>query len=172
MAAAMASSARDSSSSSVPTSTTLSATRPKPGANGVSARSAPESDGVRRESNTPDLHSHDRFLYLLGNCIGCSATVTVKSGELFQGIFSGASLEPFDSRYVLKMVRKVSGPTVNGSGDHPEYSGYGDDFAMTFSTTDVVDLSVQNVTPGKSQSKVPNGRSMPSLPLVQRTDRK
>ncbi|KAI9657549.1 MAG: hypothetical protein M1831_004165 [Alyxoria varia] len=115
-----------------------------------------------RESNTPDQHAHDRLLFLMANFVGNQATVTAKNGDRFSGIFSGVSLESSESRYVLKMVRKLpnfSDDQANGTTEASDLIGNGDDHAMTFSTSDVADLSAENISIDKASSKLTNGAS-------------
>ena len=93
----------------------------------------------------------------MASCIGCIAKVTVKNGERFAGVFSGSSVEPFESRYVLKMTRKLQTSRDTDVSDDPDYVGHGEDCVMTFATTDVTDLEVENVSTEKAQAKQPNG---------------
>ncbi|KAI9701453.1 MAG: hypothetical protein M1836_001508 [Candelina mexicana] len=115
-----------------------------------------------RETNTPDKHANDRLLFLLGNFIGLSATITTKNREKFEGIFSGASLEGAESTYVLSMAKKSTsagdGP-VNGATPESNhaYIGEAPNHRMVFETKDVVDLAVNNVSLNESQSKTLNG---------------
>jgi len=111
-----------------------------------------------RETNTADKHARDRLLFLLATFMGCTATVTVKSGNRFSGVFSGASLETTELAYVLKMVKQLQSEQTNGfSESHDGYVGYGDDHAMTFEIKDVVDMAVTNVFTEKLHSKLGNG---------------
>ncbi len=84
--------------------------------------------------------------------------MTVKSGNRFSGVFSGASLETTELAYVLKMVKQLQSEQTNGfSESHDGYVGYGDDHAMTFEIKDVVDMAVTNVFTEKLHSKLGNG---------------
>lgn len=81
---------------------------------------------------------------------GIDATLTLKNGEQFTGVFSGSSTEsPSKSVYILKMVKKTraaSQQQINGNAELPdEYVGEGDDHVMFFDTQDTVDFAVANV---------------------------
>lgn len=81
---------------------------------------------------------------------GTDATLTLKNGEQFTGVFSGSSLESSaKSVYILKMVKKIrlaSHQQVNGNTELPdEYVGEGEDHVMVFDTQDTADLAVANV---------------------------
>ena len=82
---------------------------------------------------------------------GNDATVTLKNGEQFTGIFSGASLEAAKPQYILKMVRRTRPPThqqANGDVESPsEYAGEGEDHMMVIDKEDTVDLHVPDVAP-------------------------
>lgn len=88
--------------------------------------------------------------------------ITLKNGEQLSGIFSGASVEPHDARYTLKMVKRLRGPTgqqVNGSPQaSDEYIGEGDEHVLSVVIQDTVDLSVTNVDLQSSESKAVNGK--------------
>jgi len=89
------------------------------------------------------------------------ATVTVKVGDSFRGIFFGATIEGPESAYLLKMVQQIKSGSkgdVNGSQENSgDYVGAGDDYAMTFDVKDVVDLAVEGDLVG-TQTKMQNGR--------------
>jgi len=93
------------------------------------------------------------------------ATVTVKVGDSFRGIFFGATIEGHESAYLLKMVQQIKlgnkGDSNGNSENSWDYIGAGDDHAMTFDVKDVIDLAVEGDLVG-TQSKMQNGR----LPLV------
>lgn len=153
-----------STTTSASVSTTLGKQRSIP--NGAINRPKSQNDSkppsqFPRETNTVDKHAHDRLLFLLATFIGCAATVTVKGGDRYSGVFSGASLETTEPAYVLKMVKQLvsnQNEHTNGFGEtHDEYVGYGDDHAMTFEIKDVIDLAVSNVFTEKLHSKLGNG---------------
>lgn len=84
------------------------------------------------------------------------ATLTLKNGEQFTGVFSGANLDtPAKAQYVLKMVKRTSLPIhqqVNGTIDMAdEYTGEGEDHVMTFEVQDTIDLTVKDVTTAAAQ---------------------
>ncbi|KAL8942856.1 MAG: hypothetical protein Q9211_001219 [Gyalolechia sp. 1 TL-2023] len=97
-----------------------------------------------------DKHAHDRLLFLMTHFMGLSAFITVKSGEVFSGVFFGASLDGNDQGYLLKMVQKIrpgDKAEANGNSEtHTDYIGSGEDHAMSFDTKDVVHLAVDGVT--------------------------
>jgi hypothetical protein len=81
---------------------------------------------------------------------GTDATLTLKTGEQFSGVYTGASLEtPAKSTYILKMVKRLRLPTsqqVNTHADLPDdFIGETDDHIMSFDVQDTVDLAVSNV---------------------------
>lgn len=133
--------------------------------NGTSARtkSVHEPRAPGHDASNPDKYAHDRLLFLIANMVGNPTTVTVKSGDRFTGILSGASLpkDPTDSpAFVLKMTKKVNSGTtqVNGHADAAdEYVGYGEDHVMTFSEKDIFDLNVNSLSLNKVSVKATNG---------------
>lgn len=156
-------------------------------ANGVSKSS---DNSTKRSHNTPattsaEKHAHDRLLFLLANFTvslthstrlhaltsrqGLPATVTLKNGEQFSGIFSGASTTPTDGRYILKMVKRVGAPAghqTNGAVElSDEYIGEGEDHVLAIDMQDTVDLEVRNVDLEGSQIKAASG-----MGHLQRTD--
>jgi len=92
---------------------------------------------------------------------GLPSTITVKNGDRFTGIFSTATLESAEYRYVLKMAKKLASSQnnhINGVTETSEdYIGTGPDHIMTFDTQDVVDLSVNNARLDQTSSRVTNG---------------
>ncbi|GAB7342085.1 hypothetical protein MBLNU457_g0363t1 [Dothideomycetes sp. NU457] len=103
-------------------------------------------------NDTDGRHAHDRLLFLLANFTGMDATVTLKNGEQFAGVFSGATTEQNNSSYVLKMTRRTkhaSTAQLNGDSASSDQSdqlvGQGPDHAMAFNAQDVIDLSVPSV---------------------------
>ncbi|KAK4496344.1 hypothetical protein PRZ48_012324 [Zasmidium cellare] len=93
-----------------------------------------------------DKHAHDRTIFLFSQFIGKDVTLTLKNGEQFTGVFSGASLESSKTQYVLKMVRRTSAPQANGNSDTSEYIGEGEDHVMSFDIQDTIDLAVPDVS--------------------------
>ncbi|KAI4164474.1 MAG: hypothetical protein LQ342_001787 [Letrouitia transgressa] len=118
-----------------------SISQPRPGA---------QKTAVSQESNSADRQTHDRLLYLLGNFMGLTASVTVKNGDVFSGIFCGAAMEINESNYLLKMVQKIKSGVKTEANTVPEllneYTGVGEDHAMSFDLKDVVDLAVEGAT--------------------------
>ncbi|KAL8646566.1 MAG: hypothetical protein Q9210_006062 [Variospora velana] len=113
-------------------------------------RAGPQKPVPNMELGLADKHARDRLLFLMAHFMGLSATVTVKNGEAFSGIFFGASLDGSDQAYLLKMVQKVRASDKtepNGSPDtYGDFIGSGEDYAMSFDTKDVVHLAVDGVT--------------------------
>ncbi|KAK5709708.1 poly(A)-binding protein binding protein [Elasticomyces elasticus] len=118
-------------------------------------QSQPEVNGVA------DKHAHDRLLYVLGNCVGLDATIGLKSGEQFTGVFTGFSSAANNSgKYMLSMVRRthVASPQQNDtaqtnghatptteSSSEEEFIGEGEDHTMAFDISDTTCLSVDDV---------------------------
>lgn len=113
-----------------------------------------------KESNTPDRHANDRLAYLYAKftvsaskdipgqmswsnpCFlqGLPATISLRSGDRYTGIFSSVIYEQSDAKYLLKMVKKVGNTDkqINGAIDSVDaYVGAGQDHTMTFPLRDV-----------------------------------
>ncbi|EMC97447.1 hypothetical protein BAUCODRAFT_452678 [Baudoinia panamericana UAMH 10762] len=108
-----------------------------------------------------DKHAHDRLLFVLAHSQGMDATITLKNGEQFAGIFAGGSFDSVStSKYALKMTRRVAPPSghqVNGNVEtHDETVGEGEDRVMTFDIQDTVSLDVKDVVTASAQQQ-PNG---------------
>lgn len=88
---------------------------------------------------------------------GQDATVTLRTGEVFTGVFSGASLESNEPRYILKMVKCANPPSQhqsNGVSDTSDvYIGEGEDHKMAFEIQDTTDLSVSSVSLQGAETK-------------------
>lgn len=138
-----------------------------------------------RESNTSDNHAHDRLVFLFTSFIvssrhalihlstrvltlnnlftqGLDATVVTRSGEKFSGIFSSSSLEPTNSSFVLKMVRRLSqqdqSRATNGVSEiEAPFLGSAPDHSVAFDVKDVIDVSVANVSTADVTAKGSNG---------------
>jgi hypothetical protein len=115
-----------------------------------------------RESNTPQKHAHDRLVFLYSHFIGRTATITVKSGEQFVGLFSGTSADPSGPEYTLKMARRLKKATMDSNStaqdDTEAYLGRAPDHAMKFGAKEVVNLEVQNVNFSETAVKQSNGK--------------
>jgi hypothetical protein len=84
----------------------------------------------------------------------------LKNGELYSGVLSGTSLDPNETRYVFKMVKRLrsEGP-VNGVTSVPdEYIGQGDSHVMSFDVGDCADVTFANIVLDGSQTKSQNGK--------------
>lgn len=114
---------------------------------------------INQEASIEKL-ANERLMYLLVNFMGLTATVTLKNGEVFSGIFFGASLEHNESTYILKMVQQIKTTEkseVNGTQDEMgAFVGVGEDHTMLFDIHDVTDLAVEGVGLG-AQDKHQNG---------------
>ena len=91
------------------------------------------------------------------NCI-----ITLKNGEKFNGIFSGASLRTPASRFDMKMVKRISratSPQPNLSEPLDEFIGTGDDHVMAFDLQDTLDLNVSGVQLLSAENKSSNGEN-------------
>ena len=129
---------------------------------------APKSN-TGQDAGSVEKLAHDRLLYLFANFMvrgiscrkdnsfnlfdmqGQTASVTVRSGDVFSGIFFGASIDNQDIAYLMKMVQQTKSmeknEAVNGVKDNQQdYIGIGDDHSMSFEGKDVVDLAVEGVS--------------------------
>lgn len=86
--------------------------------------------------------------------------MTLRNGERFEGIFSGASVEPSDARFTMKMVKRVSAATQsNGAAEKlNEYIGNGEDYMVAFDLQDTIDLNVWDVQLSAAEDKAQNGK--------------
>ena len=135
--------------------------------------SQPQQKGPADSSS--DKQASDRLLYLLAHCTvrlnskytvthisvesladvniyiqGTDATLTLKNGEQFAGVFSGTSTDSSAKNvYTLKMVKRTrlaSQQQTNGNAElSDEYIGEGDDHIIHFDVQDTADLLVANV---------------------------
>ncbi|KAH0543836.1 hypothetical protein FGG08_001875 [Glutinoglossum americanum] len=115
-----------------------------------------------KETNTPDKHANDRLLFLLANFLGRSATVTVKNGDIFTGVFTGSSVDPTEPAYVLKMVKHIKSVGSNEQSNGVKDSGYvgtGAEHVMIFELRDVVDLFVETISFNDMTTRPQNGVS-------------
>ena len=91
------------------------------------------------------------------------ASITVKNGDVFTGVFFGANMENHDSAYILKMVQHIKAGNrgeANGVLDSStSYIGRGEDYAMTFDTKEVVNLAIEGIV-FDGQPKLQNGGSL------------
>ncbi|KAI9723464.1 MAG: hypothetical protein M1828_004194 [Chrysothrix sp. TS-e1954] len=137
--------------------------------NGVNGRPRSQNEGAsssqeaQRTANTSDHSGHDRLILIMATMVGCLVKVTLKSGDQYSGIFSGASLDSTEQRYTLKMTKKVSvasNAQTNGATDaFDDYVGYGEDHVKTFDISDVADLNAPNVAADRLPAKLANGTS-------------
>ena len=80
--------------------------------------------------------------------------LSTKTGELYSGVFAGATTDGQDPTYLLKMVRQIktaSKSSVNGTADTAiDYIGVGADHSMSFGILDVAGMFAENVTDAAS----------------------
>ncbi|KAL8831794.1 MAG: hypothetical protein Q9170_005151 [Blastenia crenularia] len=114
------------------------------------AKSGPQKPTPAMEAGTADRHAHDRLLFLMTHFLGLCASITVKGGDIFSGVFYGASLEGNGQCYLLKMAQKVKqGDKCEANGnydDRSDFIGFGEDHIMPFDMKDVIHLAVDSVT--------------------------
>jgi hypothetical protein len=84
---------------------------------------------------------------------GLNASLLLKNGERYTGIFSSVS----DSHYVIKMARKQASQGKQTNGIIDELVGAGPERTLSFNVQDVVDLSVDEVRFDKMQARAQNG---------------
>jgi hypothetical protein len=93
------------------------------------------------------LYAYDTATDVSSPPKGHTATLSLTNGEKYTGIFSSIATEQSESRYLLKMVKKLpSEKQANGTSEASDgYVGTGANHAMTFSGRDVADFQVDNV---------------------------
>jgi hypothetical protein len=116
----------------------------------------------QKDTATPDRHANDRLVFLLAAAIGTSVTITTKSGDIYEGIFSYSTPDSTETNITLSMTKKIHSAgeaQTNGITDHESVlTGSGPDFAMIFNLRDVADVDIPELsipTAGKSQNGVP-----------------
>ncbi|KXS96840.1 hypothetical protein AC578_7387 [Pseudocercospora eumusae] len=106
-----------------------------------------------------DKHAHDRALFLFSQFVGKDVTLTLKSGEQFTGVFSGAALDGPKPQYFLKMVRRTrlqNSQQTNGDVQIPhEYIGEGEDHAMSFDLD--AEISAKDIAIATASAPQQNG---------------
>jgi len=111
-----------------------------------------------------DKHAHDRALFLFAQFVGKDATITLRNGEQFSGIFTGGIFESTKTLYTLKMAKRTRLPlhdqTSTSDDSTAEFVGQGYDHVLSIDIQDTVDLFVSDVTVvGGAPSQ--NGSSKP-----------
>ncbi|KAL8675829.1 MAG: hypothetical protein Q9186_007569 [Xanthomendoza sp. 1 TL-2023] len=113
-------------------------------------KASSQKPALNMELANADKHAHDRLVFLMANFMGFPASVTVKNGDIFSGIFFGSSFENSELGCLLQMVQKVkASDKAESNGDHEtygDYIGFGDNHAMSFDMKDVINLAVEGVT--------------------------
>jgi hypothetical protein len=87
---------------------------------------------------------------------GLNATLLLKNGDRYNGIFSTVS----DNRYIIKMAKKLPSQGGQANGVAVEQAGTGPDRTLSLNTNEVVDLHVDDVRFDKSLSRGQNGKAM------------
>ncbi|EXJ77414.1 hypothetical protein A1O3_09640 [Capronia epimyces CBS 606.96] len=131
--------------------------------NSFQARSSNHTrSAMPKEAGINDKQAHERLVYLFGAAIGLNIVVTVKSGERFEGLLAGSTLNPANSKIALKMVRKLqpaAGGQVNGTATREAaLVGSSPEHAMNFDVKDIADMLVSEFSPPEN-SKPVNGIS-------------
>jgi Ataxin 2 SM domain len=71
------------------------------------------------------------------------------SGERFEGVFCGSTLESGETNISIKMTKRISSATdarVNGIADSSSaFTGSGPDFAMVFDGKDIAEVSLPSL---------------------------
>ena len=141
----------------------------------VQGRSSPRPDN--NENDKGDHVLNERLLFLLANAMashpgpnnsfssnwclqGQVASVTVKNGDTYSGLFFGALMDKPEPEYLLKMVQHTKSGRrgeINGVRDNMrDYVGVGDDHAMSFKIKEVADLAFEGISIS-SQDRRSNG---------------
>ncbi|EXJ82059.1 hypothetical protein A1O1_08128 [Capronia coronata CBS 617.96] len=115
---------------------------------------------MQKEAGVSDKQAHDRLVYLFGATIGLSIAITVKSGDRFEGLLTGSTLNPTNSKITMKMVRK-SHPAASGQTNGTGYReaalvGSSPEHAMNFDVKDIADLVIPEFSPPEN-FKLANG---------------
>lgn len=133
----------------------------RPAANGATPRnkSVNEPRSPMRDMTSSDKLAHERLLFLIANMVGNAVNITVRNGEQYTGVLSGASLAKDNvdvPSFVLKMTRKIDAVSGQANGevnDADAYVGYGGDHVMTFGQKDLSDISVSELSLDKLSAK-------------------
>ncbi|EGP83104.1 uncharacterized protein MYCGRDRAFT_111497 [Zymoseptoria tritici IPO323] len=113
---------------------------------------------MKSSSEALDKQAHDRSLFLMAHFVGNDATITLKNGEQYTGVFSGGSFEANKALYVIKMAKQTrtagGQQQANGNSDlSGGYLGEGEEHIMSFDVQDTTDLYVQDVTTFTAQHR-------------------
>ena len=88
------------------------------------------------------------------------ASVTLKNGDTYSGLFFGALMDKSEPEYLLKMVQYTKysrkGETNGARDPVREYVGVGDDHAMSFKIKEVADFTLEGMSIS-NQDRRPNG---------------
>lgn len=149
--------------------------------NGVVSQSKPAPKASLQDSTSGEKPCNERLMFLFANAMvsfhepqavsflskytsqGQTSTITTKSGDIFSGIFFGASMDKSEPEYLLKMVQQVrAGHKGDANGVREtsrDFIGFGEDHAMSFKMKEVVDFAVEGI-PINNQDRRPNGWSL------------
>lgn len=87
--------------------------------------------------------------------------VTVKSGDSYEGLLSGSTFNPSNSRITLKMVRKlpsaIAGQTNGAASREAALIGSSPEHAMNFDVKDLADMFISEFSLPE-HSRIANGR--------------
>jgi Ataxin 2 SM domain len=102
---------------------------------------------------------------MLTSIKGLQISISTASGERFEGVFCGSTLESSETSITTKMTRRISSSNetrANGVTDQSSaFTGSGPDFAMTFEGKDVAEISLPSLNipeaskPVNGWSKIP-----------------
>lgn len=138
----------------------------------------PTKAGLLKESITSDKHAHDRLTFILAastvRCAlkyrnphlltrikGLQASITTTSGEKFEGVLCGSTLESGETNITTKMTKRI--PSSNDAGANgvtdqsSAFTGSGLEFVMTFEGKDIAEVSLPSLNIPET-SKPQNGQ--------------
>jgi hypothetical protein len=162
----------------------ISAAPPQQNGNVLQAKQTTTVKTPQKDTATPDRHANDRLVFLLAAAIvshpnpccissltaflqGTSVTITTKSGDVYEGIFSYSTPDSNETNITLSMAKKIHSAgeaQTNGITDHElPLTGSGPNFVMAFNLRDVADVDIPELsfpTAGKSQ----NGKRIQHIP--------
>ncbi|KAI1630247.1 hypothetical protein EDD37DRAFT_96854 [Exophiala viscosa] len=118
--------------------------------------------GTKKESGVSDKQAHERLMFLFGAAIGLTIVITVKSGDSYEGLLSGSTFNPSNSKVTLKMVRKlpaaVGGQTNGAASREAALIGSSPEHAMNFDVKDMADMYIAEFSLPENP-KLANGSS-------------
>ncbi|KIW05220.1 hypothetical protein, variant 2 [Verruconis gallopava] len=125
-------------------------------ASSSSASNAFKPHAAASAAPTPkDPSSAERLMFLFANFKGLNATLLLKNGDRYTGVFSSIS----NGQYIVKMAKKLSAQGKQPNGVNDEAAGAGPDRTLALNVQDVVDLAVNEVRFDKTHGRGQNGAS-------------